>query len=216
MRVQVPPSAPLDNRGNVMEQKSNLMASILAGIISSVIVLLVFQPAVPFILDVVSWIGKNIYSGINNAIYENAAFGGRDVASMVMLIILFSVTIGVYTATVFLANAVVKNRDRKVMHAVEFLFKNRYVHWLFIVFSVISMFFVVVVMFIFVVLNFQLNTSFDQRITALRPEIDDRVYYKLRADWAKMKNRADFEKINIEMDNMAKIKGLTLPESLVK
>jgi hypothetical protein len=67
-----------------------------------------------------------------------------------------------------------------------------------------------------VFVDLQLNTSFQQRTTVLSPIISDVKFKELRAEWALMKNRNDYLKINKEMDDIAKNNGISLPEPLLK
>ena len=64
--------------------------------------------------------------------------------------------------------------------------------------------------------NFQLDNYLQQRLTVLSPTISDEKYKEFKAKWALMKNRDDYSMINREMDDIAKIKGTTLPKPLIK
>lgn len=61
----------------------------------------------------------------------------------------------------------------------------------------------------------QLNTSFNQRLTVLSPDITDQKFKVFRAQWASMHGRVDFENLNREMDVIAMQKNITLPKLLI-
>ena len=64
--------------------------------------------------------------------------------------------------------------------------------------------------------DLQLNTSFEQRLTILAPNINDLEFKEFEAAWALMQSRKDFEAINNRMENTAKKYGVILPPNLLK
>jgi hypothetical protein len=60
----------------------------------------------------------------------------------------------------------------------------------------------------------ELNTSFDQRMTVLAPEISDLDAKRLRARWVQMKTRSDYLGINGTLESMASAHGVSLPKPL--
>ncbi|NTW73138.1 MAG: hypothetical protein HGA49_12985 [Eubacteriaceae bacterium] len=64
--------------------------------------------------------------------------------------------------------------------------------------------------------DMQMNTSFEQRINAIRPYISEQDTHLLRSKWALMKNRSDYENIQREIELKATIANIDLPELLYK
>ncbi len=63
-------------------------------------------------------------------------------------------------------------------------------------------------------IDLQLNTSFTQRLTVLRPDITEAEYLRFKADWAKMNSREDYLRINSRIDSTANHKNIKLPNPL--
>jgi hypothetical protein len=57
----------------------------------------------------------------------------------------------------------------------------------------------------------EITASFTQRITILAPAIDDDEYRTLKARWADMQTKADYDAIVAAMDKRAKELSVTLP-----
>ena len=64
--------------------------------------------------------------------------------------------------------------------------------------------------------DLQLNTSFDQRLTVLAPKLTELECKELRAQWASMGSRGDYEEIVSTMETLAEEKDVALPELLLK
>jgi hypothetical protein len=72
------------------------------------------------------------------------------------------------------------------------------------------------VLFLFVVFSLASGTklitaSFTQRLTVLAPAISDTEYKTLKARWAGMKGKADYDALVAAMDKRATELGVTLP-----
>ena len=61
----------------------------------------------------------------------------------------------------------------------------------------------------------QLNTSFEQRLTVLAPHLPDQQMKEIRASWATMKTRHDYESINEGLEQLADENGVELPRLLL-
>lgn len=57
----------------------------------------------------------------------------------------------------------------------------------------------------------QISASFNQRLTVLAPAISDVEYKTLKARWASMKSKADYDALVSLMDNRAAELGVKLP-----
>ncbi|HTB92135.1 MAG TPA: hypothetical protein VK728_04845 [Candidatus Sulfotelmatobacter sp.] len=58
---------------------------------------------------------------------------------------------------------------------------------------------------------FQINASFDRRLTVLAPAITDVEYKTLKARWANMQSKADYDALVSDMDNRAAMLNVKLP-----
>jgi len=57
----------------------------------------------------------------------------------------------------------------------------------------------------------EIDSSFTQRLTVLAPAISDTEYKTLRARWAGMQGKADYDALVTEMDRRATQLGVKLP-----
>jgi hypothetical protein len=64
--------------------------------------------------------------------------------------------------------------------------------------------------------DMQLNASFQQRITILAPCLEIEQEEELKAHWAQMKNKEDFENIQLLMESYADSCSIDLPPNLLK
>ena len=76
--------------------------------------------------------------------------------------------------------------------------------------------FILLRMSFFIYLDIQLNSSFDQRMMAIRPYIEDRDSHRLRSEWALMQKRQDYERINAKLDEYARKADIVLPTLLYR
>jgi hypothetical protein len=60
-----------------------------------------------------------------------------------------------------------------------------------------------------------MRTSFDRRITILAPAISEEDEEGLRARFADLTGRADYQSINNDMDRLARQTGVQLPAPLL-
>lgn len=63
--------------------------------------------------------------------------------------------------------------------------------------------------------DLQLNTSFNQRLNAISPYINDHEIKILKSKWALMKSKQDFINLNSYLENLAKREEIILPENLL-
>jgi hypothetical protein len=62
----------------------------------------------------------------------------------------------------------------------------------------------------------QLNTSFDQRLTAISPYIDNLTEKKIKSEWALMKTADDFQVIDNQITSIGIKEKIELPPNLLK
>jgi uncharacterized membrane protein YgcG len=61
-----------------------------------------------------------------------------------------------------------------------------------------------------------MNTSFNQRLTIIAPSLSDNEQKVLKAQWASMRNRRDYEVIVSSIEKIANDKKIELPKLLWK
>lgn len=60
----------------------------------------------------------------------------------------------------------------------------------------------------------QLNMSFDQRLTSIGPYLTDRQEKQLKSEWSLMATKHDFDIINVQLENIARVNKINLPINL--
>lgn len=62
----------------------------------------------------------------------------------------------------------------------------------------------------------QLNTSFAQRMHAIAPVLSEQQEEEMWAEWATMRTRTDYERINHKIETYAKARSVALPRLLFR
>ena len=198
--------------------KKYFLLSIIASLIASLATIYLIQPIMNILWIVSLRIGTQALEGFTNKLYENAALGERDWLVALFSIILFiGPTIFIpYTILLhtffrkFIFRGISENGDKDSIK----IMKSR-------VIKIIVVLYLVGTYFGFkaaaaVYYDIQLNTSFKQRLAVLSPQITDVEEKELKANWAKMKSRKDYERINKIMGSLAATHNTELPEPLLK
>ncbi|HEX5312290.1 hypothetical protein [Aquabacterium sp.] len=175
-------------------------------IVTSVLVLIFIEPLLKLVSKALMWLGENIYSGVTGSIYTSAALGLREMYSFMVLIFLLAAMLGVTTGAFYARH--VKREARKQPSEGRSWTK---------ILSILAVAYVIpasiyIISSSFIVL--QMNASFNQRITVLSVEATDREIKELRAAWAKMEKRADYEQLNARMSKLATGYRISLPKAL--
>lgn len=205
-----------------MVEKS-LKREVYVGIFTAIVVMAIVQPALQLGSNLLFWAGANLYEGFSDGIYKSAALGFHEIYSFQLLILFLGGVCGI------LINAVLATRridcdvedveDELNQSSVEEL-KNRLqnlkrrVKSLRIVATIFSSISIIIILYVYVS-NFaelQLNTSFNQRLAVLAPQISDQQLKDLRAQWALMTKRDDYLKIQNTMERLAKEHKIKLPK----
>jgi hypothetical protein len=196
-----------------MLKSTEFRRDIVAGIISSLIFLILFQPIINFLGVLVQSISNGLLSGLSNSIYSNAALGQRNYIDVIFFSLIISIYFG--TATGWLsANILKKKIETSEKTNLLKKFRKSLMSIIIILFIIISVY--LLRLGILMVSDLQLNTSFEQRTTVLAPLLTDQQEEELRSSWASMKNRDDYEKINKTMDTYAQQYNIELPKRLWK
>ncbi len=220
-----------------MFKDKDIKKGIISGVIASIIFLIFIQPILTFIWNAIIKFSFSTYTGYIDIVYENAALGKRNWIDFLVLtffiyfqfILLFTFLLKFRSklsglvrqkkmetmsedekenftakrnASLFKTFSLIKNNSRKL-----------------IIFSYILQiaFILVVVGIIFTAyVDLQLNSSFSQRCTVLKPYIGGQQEDILQSKWASMKSRKDYEVLNQYIEGLARTKNIILPEVLLK
>jgi len=186
---------------NDVELRKNLLVSL----ITSILVLIFIEPFLKWAANAIMWLGANISVSFTKSVYTSAALGFREKYSFMALIFILSTLSGI-VAGITASRVLPRKSEPTDSHA-----KRRK---LFPIFSAILFFvsgvFIVAQNFI----ELQLNASFNQRITVLSAKVNDQKIKELKAAWALMENRSDYESITEQMNNIAQKEKIKLPSAL--
>lgn len=204
-----------------MLKEPEFRKSIVIGVITSLIVLILIDPLFKLLLRLVLWLGDHAWQGLTNGIYTSAAIGSTQKYSFLTLFFGF---LSIQMATTFLALRTVRkirniqqslsgtvdqpsiNKKklveitRKVRIATYFLLPTTYLLGVWLLFSLFA--------------EFQISASFEQRLTVLAASVGDQEVKELRANWALMKTQNDHDALIVRMTDLAAAAGITLPKAL--
>jgi Na+/proline symporter len=179
--------------------KSALKVGIIGGIISSLIVVIFIQPILSFIWRAFVAVAGSIHQGYVDRIYRQAALSDQFLMGQVAM--LFLLIFSLFLTAVCGAYAIEK-RNRLPFPSYS----------LTAVFAAIPFILMVPIIAVSVASGvMEINASFSQRLTVLAPAIDEHEYKTLRARWASMKGRNDYDALVSAMDARAKELNIVLP-----
>ncbi len=170
-----------------------LKIGIISGIVSSLIVIIFIHPILSFIWNAVVTIGGSVQQGYVDRIYRNAAIGDRNLVGHMTFLILL--TFSLFGAMFLWMRTAVSSRFLNIVSALAALVLCSV---LLVAFSLSSGI-------------MEISASFTQRLTVLAPAISDAEYKTLKARWASMRAKADYDAIVTAMDRRAAELGITLP-----
>ena len=209
MSKQVP---KLKNRG--------LRVTIVAGVITSVIVILFVEPLLKLAWAGILLLGPRFYQGYVDSIYKDAALGHRNFAAVVLLqgfIYLLTMTaLGLIIVqsvkSRLLRRVASKSKERRKSPSAFPRRRLLAVQAL----CVLGMCVTAIPLITRPYVDLQLNASFQQRLKVLAPIVSELDIRELEADWASMRSRQDYEGIVARMASIALEKGVVLPPLLLK
>ncbi|KAF0107134.1 MAG: hypothetical protein FD146_1975 [Anaerolineaceae bacterium] len=190
----------------------NFRKDILAGIISSLIFLILFQPLVRGLGQLLQPLGEKFFTGFSNSLYSNAALGHRNYLEVVAfetgVSTFFGLSFGFFTGYLS-RNRFLKIKEKNKQHITIVLKIGMAICWLMLTFGIIasSMLFFS---------DLQMNTSFEQRLAVVVPYLSEQEEEELRAKWASMQTRDDYEKINLILQEYAETYQIELPTLMWK
>jgi hypothetical protein len=194
---------------------------ILIGVIAAIFVTIIFEPLIKWLWSLAIIISNNTYTGLISIFYRQAALGINDhVAVEIEFLLLTSFFgFGAMLGIIVLMRRKMKSDIPDDNKPSFFQSKYRIIKWIDSPIMIISFMCVGLLAFGVVLSNdyisLQLNATFNQRLTILAPVISDQQCRELKASWAIMKNRQDYESIINETQSLAAQNGIELPPPLL-
>ena len=186
--------------------KDMLRKEILVGVIAAIIMTIFFEPIIRWLWEIITYLGLRTYSGFIDSIYRSAALGHRNHVDA----LIFFLILGLGTTIPIILRIGQKNLMSRLIQILSPKFEK--------VVDVV-LFSGLIITASFLIINtfadLQLTTSFEQRLTVLAPALSEQEYKQIKAEWASMEGRDDFEAINLQMENLAKERNLELPKLLL-
>jgi hypothetical protein len=196
---------------NTMLSDPVFRRTIIGGVVASLVVLVVIQPTlnlvVPTLLDVVA----GTFVGFENQVYKNAALGQRNYVDVMTIVTVFTVLI-VFPILAYALLTVRKRVASNETLRLRLLTISRFGFPIFAIFGLISAIYLGVLIFA----DLQYNTSFSQRLSVLAPAISDQDEEDIRAMWASMESRSDYDRVNQRLEELAQGNSIELPEPLLR
>jgi len=186
---------------------------IIASVIASVIILVFIQPVLRLAWSAILAFGTRIFQGYIDSIYANAALGHKSYIDFILLILILSLFSGFSVGMLRVMTIAFKRRAPHLERRPRLSKRH-----------LLIMFWILIIIFHLSVLSLiippysdlQLNTSFQQRLTVLAPKLTDLEEEELKAAWASMQTRSHYEDIKLQMEEIAREHGITLPKTLWK
>jgi hypothetical protein len=195
-----------------MESAASNWKSLRNGVIVSVVVLYMVEPAMKVAVDIIPSFGGRFYRLVWDRAATQAAIGGNYL-DFAMFAILFSAIVGAFIGR-FGAGAVFPRlfgrRGRKSTDSTWVRWEKRFV--------VLMMLLIGPIAATTLLVDFaaqQMKLSFDRRITVLAPAITEDSEELLRARFADLAGRGDYQTLNDEMDRLAREASVALPDPLL-
>jgi hypothetical protein len=182
------------------------------GVVVSVIVLYLVEPAMKVAVDLAPTFGGRFYRLVWDRAAIQAAIGG-DYLGFATFAILFAAIVGAFMGR-FGAGAAFPRlfgrKGRKSTDSTWVRWEKRLVMMLMLLVGPIA---ATTLLVDFAAQQMQL--SFDRRITVLAPAITEDSEELLRARFADLAGRSDYQSLNDEMNRLARESGVILPEPLL-
>lgn len=175
-------------------------SAIVAGIVSSAVFVYFFDPLFSFLGRVIIWIGTRLSLGYLDRLYSEMAVGEMNYSYLIVVMILAG-GIGIITGV-----EVASGDPPPDLPAPLQVFRSRRLNSICLV----------IIGAVFIAdshLRLKTQSSFNQHMAILAPEISDMEYKRIRADWASMKSRSDFMRLREKVEGLAKSRNLVLPSN---
>lgn len=187
---------------------SGIKKEFLVGVIAAIIVIIFVEPIIRWLWGLIIQFSAVTYDGYIDFIYRNAAFGKRNYVDVLLFMSFVSVLLGLLLRglMLILGGSKIRSVYRRIPYKAQTII------------IVINVAVLTLVLFHYTILfytDLQLNTSFEQRLTVLAPEISDQDYKEIKALWASMDSRGDFLALNAKMENLAAQNNVEIPRLLL-
>jgi hypothetical protein len=199
-------------------------------IIAAAVIPYLVDPALRWFAHSLIWLSENVSTAFTKSIYRKAAVGFHEQYSFEMLGLagyVLAVVIIMIPLTMYVIKRSKEELDRQ--SEMEYLGNEeireeskleavmRVADRVIFPLSCVTAVLAVSIGLIIVTSDYielQLNASFNQRMTVLALYATDQQVKEMRAEWALMLDRQDYERINAEMDIVSKKLGFKLPKTL--
>jgi hypothetical protein len=184
-----------------IDMEKGLRQSILGGLIASMLVILFIQPLLSFTWRMITLVGGLVHEGYVDRIYRNAAVIGTNpygplTVLMLVLTCLFAV--------IFWLDRLWESGSDNLVRFIK-------VEWAISRGLLVGLALVILVKAAILQGTVRIDESFKQRLAVLTPAITDAECKTLKARWASMQGKADYDAIVAGMDKRATELGVTLP-----
>jgi hypothetical protein len=192
-----------------MESTYSNWKSLRNGVIVSVIVLYLVQPAMELAVDVFPTFGGRFYRWVWDRAAIQAAIGGEYV-DFALFAILFSAIVGAFIGRFGVGAHFSLKRGRRSAESLWSRWEKRLVLLLLLLMGPMAATTLLV--------DFaaqQMKLSFERRIAVLAPAISEEDEEALRGRFADLAGRDSYQSLNEDMDAMAREQGVLLPAPLL-
>jgi hypothetical protein len=191
-----------------MEAVSTHWKSLRNGVIVSVVMLYLVEPAMKLLVNTLPYFGGRTYQWVWDHAAAQAALGG-DYIDFALFAILFSAIVGAFIGR-YGAGGQVFARKRRSSDTAWSRWERRLVLLALLLFGPVAATTLLV--------DFaaqQMKLSFEQRIAVLAPSISEDEEEMLRGRFAGLDGRDSYESLKLDMNMAAHQHGMTLPEPLL-
>lgn len=212
--------------------------SIVASLIAAIVFFIFLEPTMKLLWNFLNKTSLSIYSKYIDSIYQSAALGHRnDLEILIIIIILYIFLIMMIISAQNISRIKQKEDKKEELKSInnpdelaallqkrknekDKAYKSSRRRMNLVIKTVpiiIPVLFIISIMLIFAAfVDMRLNTSFNQRVNALAPCIEDSQKKVLISKWALMKSKKDYVEIKLIMENSANNCGIELPKELFK
>ena len=179
------------------------------GVIVSVVMLYLVEPAMKLAIDVFPHFGGRAYRWIWDQAATQAALGG-DYVDFALFAILFSAIVGTFIGRYGVGAHVFSRRGRRNNDSMWTRWEKRLVLLLLLLFGPMAA--------TTLLIDFaaqQMKRSFEQRMAVLAPAISEEDEERLRGRFADLGGRDSYESLKIDMDMLAGSQHVILPQPLL-
>jgi hypothetical protein len=192
-----------------MESVARNWKSLRNGVIVSVVMLYLVEPAMKLLVNVLPYFGGRVYQWVWDHASAQASIGG-DYVDFALFAILFSAIVGAFIGRYGAGGQIFARRGRRSNDTAWARWEKRLV-----VLALLSFGPVAATTLLVDFAAQQMKLSFEQRITVLAPAISEDEEEMLRGRFAGLGGRDSYQNLKIDMNTLAHERGVALPEPLL-